>query len=380
VSENSNIAWCDHTFNSWIGCTKVSPGCDHCYAERERASTALRVVWGAGNPRHRTAESTWNNPKRWNARHAEFFAKHGRRQRVFCASLADVFDNAVDPAWRRDLFELIACTPNLDWLLLTKRIGNARMMLNDVVDELSHGLNTWDEMPWGNVWVGATIVNQPEADRDIWKLLVVPARVHFLSIEPQLGLIDLESVAWPNTDGHRVDVLRGGYWNQAPYMAGARSAALGAPKGGFTNHFDMPATVDAVFVGGESGPRARPTHPMWIRALRDQCAGADVPLLFKQWGQWRPGSDATNEQLDAARADGWVSLDGAFHDGKDERAFRPGDERVISIGKKLAGRTLDGAIHHAFPGERSTTGPAERQSGRPVPQSRIVSHDGGQHA
>lgn len=110
---------------------------------------------------------------------------------MFCASLADVFDNAVDQAWRRDLFELIARTPNLDWLLLTKRIGNARAMLYNVIDELSHGMNTWHEIPWPNVWIGATIVDQEEADRDILKLLTVPARVRFLSMEPLLGPVDL---------------------------------------------------------------------------------------------------------------------------------------------------------------------------------------------
>lgn len=377
MSENSNIEWCDHTWSPWEGCQKVSPGCDHCYAEARnvRFGGGTAVNWGVGAPRRRTAPESWKLPVKWDRKAREL----GTSLRIF-PSLCDPFDNAVDSAWRRDFFELIARTPNLDWLLLTKRIGNARAMLNDIVDELSHGLNTWDEMPWGNVWLGATIVNQPEADRDIWKLLVVPARVHFLSIEPQLGLIDLESVAWPNTGGHRVDVLRGGYWNQAPYMAGARSAAFGTPEGGFTNHSDMPATIDAVFAGGESGPRARPTHPTWIRALRDQCAGANVPFLFKQWGQWRPATDATNEQLDAARAHGWVALDGTLHDGSDERAFRPGDEPVISVGKKLAGRTLDGAIHHAFPTNHLPTGSHEGLPGRLVPQPRIVPHAGGKHA
>ncbi|GAB7542982.1 hypothetical protein CS8_026520 [Cupriavidus sp. 8B] len=121
MSESTKIEWTDATFNPWIGCTKVSPACDHCYAEVSTPARALRVTWGAKEDRHRTSAA----PLRWNAQHAEFFATHGRRRRVFCASLADVFDNAVDPAWRVDLLQLIADTPNLDWLL-TKRIGNAR--------------------------------------------------------------------------------------------------------------------------------------------------------------------------------------------------------------------------------------------------------------
>lgn len=350
MSENSKIEWCDHTFNAWIGCTKISPGCDHCYAERERASTALRVVWGAGNPRHRTAASTWNNPKRWNARHGEFFAKHDRRQRVFCASLSDVFDNAVPPAWRMDLFRLIGDTPNLDWLLLTKRIGNAAAMLCEIgVDRLPD-----------NVWLGATIVNQEEADRDIPKLLAVPARVRFLSMEPLLGPVDISR--------HR------------DYCEKLDKHGISRRAGGQHIKCDKHCGISWVIAGGESGAGARLMHPEWARSLRDQCSAAGVPFFFKQWGQWRPAADATNEQLEAARAHGWVSLDGAFHDASDERAFRPGDERVISVGKKLAGRILDDVIHHALPSDRPTTGSAERLPGRPGLQSRTVPHDGGQHA
>lgn len=157
MSEKSKIEWCDSTFNPWIGCTKVSPGCDHCYAERHMAQRLGRVQWGAGKPRHRTSAAYWRQPVRWNAR-ADVFRECGAcgwrgdlavrddpvafacpscdvtdwrpaRRRVFCASLADVFDNEVPAEWRRDLLNLIADTPNLDWLVLTKRIGNAQRML-----------------------------------------------------------------------------------------------------------------------------------------------------------------------------------------------------------------------------------------------------------
>ncbi|WP_143292922.1 DUF5131 family protein, partial [Burkholderia pseudomallei] len=175
MSENSKIEWCDHTFNPWEGCQKVGPGCDHCYAEARNArfSGGTAVNWGPGAPQRRTSPANWRKPMKWN-RDGAFYAIHGHRQRVFCASLADVFDNTVDPAWRADLFRLIADTPNLDWLLLTKRIGNVAAMLREI------GI---DRLP-DNVWIGATIVNQEEADRDIPKLLAVPARVRFLSMEP----------------------------------------------------------------------------------------------------------------------------------------------------------------------------------------------------
>ena len=183
-------------------------------------------------------------------------AQHGRRQRVFCASLADVFDNAVDPQWRADLFALIAATPNLDWLLLTKRIGNVRGMLA----ELAHGndpdLSPLDMMPLPNVWLGATVVNQEEADRDIPKLLAVPAAKRFLSIEPMLGPMLLP-----------FERLR--EWNRMALLYQQEHAV---------------SRIDWVIVGGESGPGARPMHPDWVRSLRDQCQAAGVALFVKQMG------------------------------------------------------------------------------------------------
>ncbi|MCA7889097.1 phage Gp37/Gp68 family protein [Burkholderia contaminans] len=341
MSENTKIESCDHTFNPWIGCTKISPGCDHCYAERERASTALRVVWGAGNPRHRTAGSTWNKPKRWNAQHAEFFAKHGRRQRVFCASLSDVFDNAVDSAWRADLFRLIADTPNLDWLLLTKRIGNVAAMLREI------GL---DRLP-DNVWLGSTIVNQAEADRDIPKLLEVPARVRFLSMEPLLGPVTFRWASWVD---HGAVCKRDG---SAHHLEGLRG-------------------IDWVIVGGESGLHGRPMHPDWARSLREQCAEAGVPFLFKQWGEWKPicQMDETGDLYRSNRVakEGenqgvldelygrtckveqlCLRIDGEHAPIGSPNAFLAGTSpmQAFKIGKKAAGRLLDGRMHDKFPVE-----------------------------
>jgi len=265
MSENTNIEWCDHTFNPWEGCQKVGPGCDHCYAETRNARFAggTAINWGPGAPRRRTSVSNWELPKRWNAQADAFMAQHGRRQRVFCASLADVFDNAVAPQWRADLFALIASTRNLDWLLLTKRIGNVQGMLA----ELAHGndpeLSLLDMMPLPNVWIGATIVNQEEADRDIPKLMAVPARVRFLSMEPLLGPVRLREV---HSDMCEIDALTGDHGVLRPLRGRSE------------------AKVHWVICGGESGPGARPMHPEWARSLRDQCKAAGVPFLLKQMG------------------------------------------------------------------------------------------------
>lgn len=194
MAEKTNIAWTDATFNPWIGCTEVSTaesgggGCDDCYARaldnRHRWGGATH--WGAGVPRMRTSEANWKKPLTWN-RHAKNgllpdgkTPSGGRSPRVFCASLADVFDNEAPDEWRRDLWDLIEHTERLTWLLLTKRIGSAIRMLRT---------NDW-ALGRGNVWLGATIVNQKEADRDMPKLLATPAAVRFVSYEPALGPVD----------------------------------------------------------------------------------------------------------------------------------------------------------------------------------------------
>ncbi|SDC70762.1 protein gp37 [Massilia sp. PDC64] len=309
MAENSAIEWTDHTFNPWEGCQKVSPGCDHCYAETRNARFAggAAVNWGPGAPRRRTSASNWNKPLAWNAAHAEFFAQHGRRQRVFCASLADVFDNQVDPAWRADLLELIDRTPNLDWLLLTKRIGN-------VADMLPNG---W-LMEHTNVWLGASIVNQVEADRDIPKLVALHAAVKFLSMEPLLGPVDLRG----NLPGERA--LR---WYRP-----------------------MLNMLDWVIVGGESGPAARPMHPDWARDLRDQCTAAGVPFLFKQWGEWLPATEGRSVLGKTLILEGAAPLP----DKPQWHGFE-GGQQVARVGKKAAGRQLDGAQHDGYPSAKSGT-------------------------
>lgn len=361
MADRSAIEWCDSTFNPWTGCTKVSPACDHCYAESwsKRAGTKVGQ-WGHGAPRVRTTSANWRKPLAWNK---EPFAECGNcgcrfatggiamvcaaciaagrtglnvsraRRRVFCASLADVFDNEVDPTWRRDLFALIEATPNLDWLLLTKRIGNAQQMI-ETTNFPAH--RAW---PWPNVWLGATICNQAEADRDIPKLLQVPARVRFLSIEPMLGPINFR-------------------WQPYAHQAAGESYRAYLDRNGSVNHLESLRGVDWIIAGGESGAHARPSHPDWFRALRDQCAAAGVPFLFKQWGNWSLHEIQAGGDIEPPAP---MNIAGVRRWNGDMFA-EPGPRAVVSevmcagsvlaipAGKKAAGRLLDGREHSEFPG------------------------------
>lgn len=317
MAENTKIEWAHHTFNPWIGCTKVGPGCDHCYAEADFDKRRHVVQWGAGQPRKHTASSTWHLPVKWNAE-AE---RLGVRYRVFCASLGDVFDNEVRPAWRSELFQLIKETPNLDWLLLTKRIGNAKTMMADALHLNPAALSDGRIWPLPNVWIGATITSQSEADRDIPKLLAVPAAVRFLSMEPLLGPVDLTDIC--NTRGEEHE---------------DHFSALFDPDDDVDEDGNSFPYIDWVIVGGESGPKARPMHPQWARDLRDQCAEAGVPFLFKQHGEWIGVPDLRN--LPGGAGPGFGSFDHRTHDQAHD---------AVRIGKKAAGRLLDGVQHDGYP-------------------------------
>ena len=229
MARNSKIEWTDHTFNSWWGCTKVSPACDHCYAETWAKRVGLDV-WSAGKPRRFLSEAYWKQPYRWNKEAGQA----NRRARVFCASMSDVFEwkKELTP-WRHRLWKLIEETPHLDWLLLTKR------------PHLAARLTPWDNQWPHNVWLGTTVEIQKWLDKRLPHMEKIPARVRFLSCEPLLGQINL-------CDWLGQDVI---HW---------------------------------VIAGGESGFKARPSNPDWFLHLRDQCIDYEVPFHFKQWGDWAP--------------------------------------------------------------------------------------------
>ncbi len=362
MAENTAIEWADATFNPWWGCQKVSPACDHCYAERDAKRFAPgRVLWGVGAERRTFGDAHWQAPLQWaKQRFGECMSCRWRgpaskarlrtglagfdrdpgamhccpsckeplikeaRMRVFCASMADWLDLDAPLDEFVRLLDTIRRTPELDWLLLSKRIGNWRKLLEDAHARIVETEGSDSPLAqWCAAWIAgdapanvilmATVINQEEYDRDIGKLLRTPARRRGLSIEPMLGPIDMR-------------------------MGGASMSD-------YAPHRPLPR-LDWVIAGGESGPHARPTHPDWFRALRDQCAAAGVPFLFKQWGEWFPDPDDDRGAIckGITRAGALLESNAAFnaHVGDAELMFR--------IGKKAAGRLLDGVEHNGFPG------------------------------
>lgn len=273
MGKETGIAWCDHTFNPIWGCAKVSPGCDNCYAEN--MGRRFGTEWGVGKKRREFGDKHWSEPLKWN----RAAAKDGVRRRVFCASMADVFDKDWPDGVRERLWELIKATPHLDWIIVTKRIGNAAKML---------------PADWGdgydNVWLIITVVTQDEADRDIPKLLATLAKVRGLSIEPQIEDIDISN-----------------------YLFGRVEPCAECPKdedcdcGWQGRHtLDGEAGLHWVISGAESGNGRRPYNMNWARALRDQCRAADVSFFLKQ----TPGGTGPKGVIETPELDGkrWVEF------------------------------------------------------------------------
>lgn len=263
MGQNSTIEWTNHTFNPWWGCVKVSEGCAHCYAEIWANRYGFKL-WGLRRPRRTFGNEHWREPLRWN----KVAAEKKQHARVFCASMADVFESVSSvEGERQKLWALIEQTTMLDWLLLTKRPENMRL------------LAPWKKLWPPNVWAMTSVESQKWAEKRIPFLLDVPAQVHGLSVEPLLEPVSLE-----------------------PWIE----------------------RLDWVIVGGESGEKARPMHPSWVRKIRDLCAEYDVAFFFKQWGQWKPKSRRYDENTSISAI-------------------------MEKVGKKKAGRKLDGKTWSQFP-------------------------------
>lgn len=367
--ENSGIQWTDDTFNPWIGCTKVSPGCKNCYAEADQDKRRGRAKWGLNGTRSVTGLDNWRKPIIWN-KQAEL---SGKPRRVFCSSLADVFEKyddqvvdakgqllfypfekllgPVDPAhpidnfhlytqewidkhWngenqmlpltldiiRSRLFKMIEETPYLTWQILTKRPENILEMV-----PIEWGKNGWPD----NVWIGTSVENQEAATERIPKLLHVPAKIKFISCEPLLGPVDLTDLSY---GGSSLNALTGG-----------------------DDYLGMIVTTDCinwVIVGGESGVNARPMHPEWAYQIIADCERYKTSAFFKQHGNWVPFSFDTYGMKYTET--GYFTPDHKFILNEGGVGFvSPDCLQMINVGKKEAGNKLDGVEVMQFPVSRN---------------------------
>ena len=307
----TKIEWTDATWNPITGCTKVSAGCKHCYAERDwKRLVHLPAYHGRAFTDVACHPARLDQPLRWK-----------KPRRIFVNSMSDLFHPDVPDAFVDEVFAVMSLTQRHVFQILTKRpdrmraymrridaspllLDIARRVISNTRGILSFRYDfAW---PLPNVWLGVSVEDQATADERIPLLLQTPAAVRWISAEPMLGPVDVQAAI-----------------NRMPWRIGGGDAGL---------HW--------VVVGGESGPKARPMHPDWARSLRDQCAAAGVPLLFKQWGEWLAvGNDPTAVQSEASRSGPVVLCRTLSSDG----------ETAVRIGKKAAGRLLDGVLHDGYP-------------------------------
>jgi protein gp37 len=332
MGADSRIEWTDATVNFWWGCTKVGPGCDHCYAETfdRRVGGAH---WGTGTPRRQIASAS------------NTLAKLNRQggKRVFIQSMSDLFDNEVTPQWFNQAWMHIHLAKDCRIQIVTKRVSIVEKTI------ARSGFPTWP----AHAGLMITVVNQAEADRDIPRLLALKAKLGIpwvgLSMEPLLGPVDLTEITRPAGAGeHIFSALECDVDPEDDEWGGA--------------------CLDWVIVGGESGGKARPMHPNWARSLRDQCQAAGVPFFFKQWGEWLPmgQSGFTAWSAENVRNNGigkpWRGF-AHFNDGAGGRethrvgpcatvTMNNGDQ-ASRVGKARAGRLLDGREWNDMPGALS---------------------------
>ena len=298
MGDKSKIEWTDSTWNPVTGCTKVSAGCKYCYAERlwPRMGTGRPFTEVQCHPERLEIPMHWRKPRR-----------------IFVNSMSDLFHEGLDPDFIARVYAIMARCPQHQFQVLTKRPLMRRNLFGTITwvarvrdyAAITYGTGAWmpDFWPLKNVWAGVSVEDQATADERIPLLLDTPAALRFVSYEPALGPVDLTQLVEVN------------------------GVALNALPHGVTRT----QCLDWVIAGGESGPGARPAHPKWFRGVRDQCAAAGVPFFFKQWGEWRP-----TQRRDSAIA-------------RDQIILEPGHYDMVRVGKRAAGRLLDGRTHDEAP-------------------------------
>ncbi|TPN43238.1 phage Gp37/Gp68 family protein [Mesorhizobium sp. B1-1-7] len=373
MADKSAIEWTDATWNPIVGCSILTPGCTHCYAmgmagRIEAMTAALKAQGKLGAPHYDGTTKKVNGNTVWTGKLALAPAAilteplaWRRPRRIFVNSMGDLFHEDVPDAWIDEVFAVMAVTPHHSYQPLTKRATRARRYLSDPATKrriysiacdlvikrelqvilIAPGMDQrdappgpriyLDQWPLPNVWLGVSAERQQEADERIPELLATPAAIRFVSAEPLLGPIDFYK-----TSGSMPAETHP--WRNGPILQG----------------------IDWIIVGGESGPDARPMHPDWARAIRDQCAAAGVPFFFKQWGEWVPGECANKAATRTERTaslcdDDWLRPKWSYSTitpRQSEETHRDDEPDVYRLGKKAAGRKLDGVEHNAMPEAR----------------------------
>lgn len=301
MGENSKIEWTDHTVNFWWGCLKVSPGCEHCYAETLSKRWGYDIWGPAKTTDRRRTKSPWKDILRWDRK----AGREGRRIRVFCQSMSDFFeDHPQCNEWRPEAMDILESLQHADVQLLTKRPENVSRMCP----------NSW-LLDWpAHIWIGTSIENRETAIERIDVLTSIPAKIRFLSIEPLIEPVLLDML-------HEKKI----HW---------------------------------IIVGGESGRKARPMHPIWANTLVKLCLQWSIPIFFKQWGEWGPvGILGNEEQHWIAKVNGWKRPDDTWLDlagrivSEDEGSdnIRYPIAVMKRLGKNKSGRLLYGRDWSEFP-------------------------------
>ena len=360
MADATPIEWTDATWNPITGCTRVSEGCRNCYAEVMAARFSGPGQWGEGlarivrDPNGKAIDHRWTGKLRFNNRALDLPLRWRKPRRIFVNSTSDLFHEDVPDEWIDKVFAVMALTPQHTFQVLTKRPERmqdyltahpARIIIERWADHAGKicgdggysDVMQNDRTALQNVWMGTSVEDQATAEARIPHLLATPAAVRFVSAEPLLGPLYLDDMC----DGHKfIDALRGKWWHDSepPHI-----------------ECDKPR-LDWVIVGGESGPGARPMHPDWARSIRDQCQAAGVAFFFKQWGEWTPGENVLSE-ITGWRANAtygpWVGGDewvfGETDMGDPEEDWHD-EPDLYRVGKKAAGRLLDGREWSEMPG------------------------------
>lgn len=356
MADGTKIEWTDATWNIITGCSVVSAGCKHCYAMKLAGTRLAHHPSREGLTIDTAAGPVWNGEVRFNDQWLLQPLEWTRPRRIFVCAHGDLFHESVPDEWIDKVFAVMALAPQHTFQVLTKRASRMRQYLSNE--------NVWPRIeaaarriyreltgrqiegkvligPLPHIWLGVSVEDQAAADARIPDLLCTPAVVRWISAEPLLGAVDLMQVAVPADE----DLLRRP-WDFEGYKFNALQA-----------HDDdrfhqAPAALDWVVIGGESGAKARPMSIQWARELRDQCASAGVPFLFKQWGEWAPAGCRRPGERGAFAFGDYEHARSIFHvTDSYPRPFTAFGARCVleRVGKKRAGRKLDGAEHNGFP-------------------------------